>query len=764
MSIKNIVTGFKIALGIQKKDSPFNSPRWGDSSLESSKFNTTEKELKAYEKLNWVSACVDAIARDAGNQSWHIENVSGKEVELRRVSDKITQPILSGFAGESFQNLIKKNVIPHLLLSGNAYLWKTKTTAWGQVKDTADTLIPIRPDRVSVKLSSDGLYVLSYIITFDMGQQKEVDPSEIIHFKQNTIFNPNIGVGNIAKMRYLAEGEAAAEQFQNEFFTNRSVTNLAIEDPRDDLDDDDVLRNQQLIISRFAGKSNAGKPIYLHGGMKATTLSMTQSDMQFLENKVYNRQAIISLFGLVPVILGIPDGANKAIAQTMRNGYLRDTINNLLEELAETITVQLIKDIDKNLVFKFQLYDVGDIDNLQKALMMGIVSPNECRTKLGFSTIEDAGMDEYYGSLTQIPYRYLTENSGMPGVVDTLSIKTQSLKEKSIKKIEAKYSKMLATGRCTTKRIYTSAITHAVKNANALQSLSINEEITNPDISKAINLVKEETIIDMDDLTKHINIGYEIGEKIVNKGKKKDLKAARAPKRMLTFHSIVSKSRVKLESDMKDQLKEIYAGIERIVLENLDNQKSVKVFNVDDIFDKFKESKKAEELSKTVFKSMVVKASSSYNEFFGSKIDDENHAGDITLVVENLSKNYASKTLDTNRNDLRKLLKASQEAGDDITTIKEKIEDYFNVYQDPKDDWKAQRIARTEMTNVYNQVAQLSFDDLGVKYVQVVGCTQIEPDTHCDSDGSKGIYPVSFIPHMKFHPNHRGVIVPVLED
>jgi len=35
--------------------------------------------------------------------------------------------------------------------------------------------------------------------------------------------------------------------------------------------------------------------------------------MQFIEQRQYDRQTILSMFGVPPVIAGIPEGANKAI-------------------------------------------------------------------------------------------------------------------------------------------------------------------------------------------------------------------------------------------------------------------------------------------------------------------------------------------------------------------------------------------------------------------------------------------------------------------
>jgi hypothetical protein len=65
-------------------------------------------------------------------------------------------------------------------------------------------------------------------------------------------------------------------------------------------------------------------------------------------------------------------------------------------------------------------------------------------------------------------------------------------------------------------------------------------------------------------------------------------------------------------------------------------------------------------------------------------------------------------------------------------------------------------IARTEARAAWDAGAVVSYEELGVKTVDVVGCTKFEPDSDC---GKQGI-PLQNVASLRFHPNHIGSILP----
>ena len=243
--------------------------------------------------------------------------------------------------------------------------------------------------------------------------------------------------------------------------------------------------------------------------------------------------------------------------------------------------------------------------------------------------------------------------------------------------------------------------------------------------------------------------------------------ASPVPKEFFKFLKAVNRQKSTSEKRFVKELNKFYKGMEKRVLEGLEKDISIqntKDANIDDMFNWTEETEIAVKMGRRNFSSIIVQGLAQYNDFFDSKVDTTSKNPNLTLVVEKLSKNYVDTTLNTNREDLRELLIKNLEEGNDIHEIKSQIKEYFNVYTNPEEDWKAVRIARTEVSYAYDQSAKMSFIDLGVKEFQVIGCSDAHAGYDCDTDGSKGKHPISYVDNLKFHPNHLGCVVPVLED
>jgi HK97 family phage portal protein len=294
---------------------------------------------------------------------------------------------------------------------------------------------------------------------------------------------------------------------------------------------------------------------------------------------------------------------------------------------------------------------------------------------------------------------------------------------------------------------------------------------------------REMVNLSRDDSNQHLNTYYipanifpadfEAAERVEDDSKsiettdnKKTKGANPVPNEYFKFLRAVNRQKATLEKRFAKELNKYYSGLEKRVLEGLDKDikiENTKAAEIDDIFNWTQETEIAVKMARRSFSSIVVRGLTQYNEFFDSNVDTTTKNPNLTLVVEKLSKNYVSTTLNTNREDLRNLLIKNLDEGQTIDEIKNQIKEYFDEYTDPQQDWKAVRIARTETAFAYDQSAKLSFQNLGVKEFQVIGCEDAHNGYDCDTDGSKGKYPISYIDNLNFHPNHTGTIVPVLE-
>jgi len=231
--------------------------------------------------------------------------------------------------------------------------------------------------------------------------------------------------------------------------------------------------------------------------------------------------------------------------------------------------------------------------------------------------------------------------------------------------------------------------------------------------------------------------------------------------RQYLIHAQARKTKKVIEKRMADAINSYYSALEKKVLANLlksDKYIDIKTQksnnqNEDDVFDFKEEVKQAKKLGKNMIMAGVVIGINDINKMVGSKVDSTTKNSRLVLVVEKLATNYASRTIDSRRNELRDILSKSVEDGAPLSELKGRIQDYFDELKS-KDGWMATRIARTEASYAWDQAAKLGYEDIGVKKCDVVGCE--------DSTGDCNAKDVSMdeIDNLDFHPNHTGTIVP----
>jgi HK97 family phage portal protein len=208
-------------------------------------------------------------------------------------------------------------------------------------------------------------------------------------------------------------------------------------------------------------------------------------------------------------------------------------------------------------------------------------------------------------------------------------------------------------------------------------------------------------------------------------------------------------AKAKLEPMIVQEVNKFYVDLEKQVLKAFDNE--VKAIN--DIIDLEPITNEAKKASKRFFTSGVTVAINNNNKILGGKVDSSFKNPKIRLVVDKLGTKYADLTIETRKNEVLNIIKQGFEDGLANSEIKGLLQDNFDSLTGP-DSWKAWRIARTEASNAYDQGSLMVYEDVGVKFVDVVGCE----DTVTDCN--KTDIPMNEAWALEFHPNHTGDIVP----
>jgi HK97 family phage portal protein len=248
-----------------------------------------------------------------------------------------------------------------------------------------------------------------------------------------------------------------------------------------------------------------------------------------------------------------------------------------------------------------------------------------------------------------------------------------------------------------------------------------------------------------------------------------DEKAKRANRKQWRIHWTGLKSRKGLEPKTYKDVRKYYEGMEERAIANF-NKNAKKDYEIkkvtgDNIIDWESEKKIAKESAKKFHTSIIVTGLKDFNDILDAGIDTTFKNKKIKLTVEKLGIKYANETIDSRRKELKAIISKAVEEGVPISETKGRIHDYFGTLNatDRKQGWRTDRIARTEVSTAYDQAAKISYEELDVKKVQVIGCEKQWEGWDCDTDGTRGEYSVGDMDGLSFHPNHAGSIVPVIK-
>lgn len=279
-------------------------------------------------------------------------------------------------------------MVLHLCLRGNAYAYVNRTRS-GRIVE----LIPLHPDFVNVRMDSQNRVV--YLASTDTGGQREMDRSEVLHIKGQSI-NGWLGISPIAYARESIGLALATEKFGGQLFRNGAKMGGVINHPGK-LSDDAYTRLKKSFDDATSGE-NAHKTALLEEGMKWEKVSMTADDSQFLETRKFQRNEVASIFRVPPHLIMDLERATFANIEQMSLEFVTFTLMPWLTRIEKAIRRDLYSaDDKKTLVSKFDVAEMlrGDAASrstyYHNGILDGWLTRNEARRMEDFNSLE--GLD-----------------------------------------------------------------------------------------------------------------------------------------------------------------------------------------------------------------------------------------------------------------------------------------------------------------------------------------------------------------------------------
>ncbi|HVV32612.1 MAG TPA: phage portal protein [Vitreimonas sp.] len=197
----------------------------------------------------------------------------------------------------------------HLQVSGNAFLHATSLD-----ESAPSELYVLRPDRMSVIPGPDGWPIgWEHRAGADV-RRFERDPlsndAPILHLK---LFNPADdwwGLSPMEAAAYAIDIHNAGGAWNKALIDNAARPSGALvftgAGGADRLSEEQFQRLKQELEDMHVGAANAGRPMLLEGGLEWRPMSLSPSEMDFIEARHAAARDIALAFGVPPMLLGIP--------------------------------------------------------------------------------------------------------------------------------------------------------------------------------------------------------------------------------------------------------------------------------------------------------------------------------------------------------------------------------------------------------------------------------------------------------------------------
>lgn len=361
---------------------------FGDRHLSQSNIVVTPETAM---KLSAVYACIRVIAEAIASIPLQLYKKSkdGKELaeshDLYYLLHDQPNPMQTSFE-------FREMITAHLLLRGNAFVYKEKTDV------SINALYPLNPAKMIVERDN---YTTRYRYTDEQGRQY-IYPQEYIWHIPGMSFDGIIGISPISYARDVIGLGLSADQYASKVYANYARMGVVLTYPGK-LSPEAELSLKDSVSEAYSGQ-NAYKTMILQGGLGIEKVGMTNDEAQFIEQKAMSIEEIARIFKVPSILIGHPDkAATYASVEQQMLSFITHTIRPWTSRIEQSITKSLLQGREQKKYYaEFNLNDFvrGDISTRYSAYaagrQWGWLSINDIRKLENMNSIEEGGDDYLY--------------------------------------------------------------------------------------------------------------------------------------------------------------------------------------------------------------------------------------------------------------------------------------------------------------------------------------------------------------------------------
>jgi len=329
----------------------------------------------AYQQSVWVYSCVSVIAEQIALIPFRFSRVQAAPMKQRRgawrkraLGEDIVE---SGPVVELFNR-----PHPHL----NRFQFWELLVSWLQLRgeyfivplDAKLAINPRQPAMLSVLAPDQFREIVSgnALEGWHYTGQGNESPAPSLNLLPTDVITDRLanpydfwrGASPLMAARVAADTDYAAAQFQKGLMLNNADTGVIVRTDQQL----EMSQREQMLAALRERKRKAGtadRPLLLWGGAEVVKPSLSASDMQFLENRKFNRQEICAVFKVSQEIIGFTEDANRSVSESARLNFIENRIAPLCERI-EAAMEPFVKLLDPGL---WGWFDIESLPIMQSA-------------------------------------------------------------------------------------------------------------------------------------------------------------------------------------------------------------------------------------------------------------------------------------------------------------------------------------------------------------------------------------------------------------
>ena len=362
-----------------------------------------ESQLKLYNVLSWIYACIFEIANAIKGLPLKAYRPTAQGLKEIPVPEIVNRPNKFQTRREFWEAHFS-----YLELTGNSY-WEIVKNERGRPAE----LYLLPPNNITI-LKDPQFFIKGF--QYEVNQKKIVfSPDEILFYRYFSPTSSYYGTSPIQSIQLASETDLYAQAFNRNFFKNDS-TPSGIFKTEKTLGRQVYRRLKHQLITLRRGVKNAHKDILLEGGISYDKIQLSPKDMEFLRQREFSREEICAALGVPPAIVGIFRYANYANAEMQERIFYQKTILPKVSDFEEKLSIYISDLLQQEIILKHDFSNIdclkpnfsektNDIRNLFKD---GVITRNEARRLLNeelnvaLSENTDGG-DYFYLPMNLIP-------------------------------------------------------------------------------------------------------------------------------------------------------------------------------------------------------------------------------------------------------------------------------------------------------------------------------------------------------------------------